>query len=157
METYFDTGILTPLNDINVTKDSAVKTEFNVFLNYVNILEGIKTQIKNVHWASLKLPNRDKRGAHLYLDDFVDIVGDFQDTVAESAIGITGVSFDFNTVSGTPFNASSTKELMQYIKEKTLNFYANLPDSPIYAGIKSETETFINNIVIYTYRFELTE
>lgn len=56
----------------------------------MNVLEGIKTQTKNVHWASLKLPNRDKRGAHLYLDDFLEEVGDFQDLVAESAMGITG-------------------------------------------------------------------
>lgn len=155
MEPFLRGGLLTPIDDISV--EAPASNEFNIFLHFVNVLEGIKTQIKNVHWASLKLPNRDKRGAHLYLDDFVDIVGDFQDTVAESATGITGVSFDFNTVSAIPFNASSTSELMEYVKNKTTEFYNSLPTSPIYAGIKSETETFINNIVIYIYRFRLTE
>lgn len=155
MESFLRGGLLTPLEDINI--ETPASNEFNIFLNFVNILEGVKTQIKNVHWASLKLPNSDKRGAHLYLDDFVDIVGDFQDTVAESAIGITGTSFDFNIVHGTPFNVSNTSELMAYIKSKTIEFYNNLPSSSIYAGIKSETETFINNIVIYTFRFRLTE
>lgn len=155
MEPFLRGGLLTPLDDISV--EAPTSNEFNIFLHFVNVLEGIKTQIKNVHWASLKLPNSDKRGAHLYLDDFVDIVGDFQDTVAESAIGITGISFDFNTVSGIPFTATSTTQLMEYIKSKTIEFYNSLPSSPIYAGIKSETETFINNIVIYTFRFKLTE
>lgn len=155
MEPYLGGGLLTPILDIDVeSKDSS---EFNIFLDFVNVLEGIKTQIKNIHWASLKLSNRDKRGAHLYLDDFIEVVGDFQDTVAESAIGITGTSFDFNTVHGTPFSASNTTELMEYIKNKTTMFYNSLPSLPIYAGIKSETETFINNIVIYTFRFRLTE
>ena len=60
---------------------------FRFFHEYVNVLEGIKTQTKNVHWASLKLPNRDKRGAHLYLDDFLEEVGDFQDLVV---LGVGG-------------------------------------------------------------------
>ncbi len=156
MEPIFG-GLLSPIEDIESVTTPAVNTEFNLFLNYVNVLEGIKTQVKNIHWASLKLPNSDKRGAHLYLDDFVEVIGDFQDLVAENAMGITGVSFDFNTVHGTPFNASSTEELMTYIKDKTISFYTSLPDNPIYAGIKSETETFINNIIIYIYRFKLTE
>ena len=158
MDNFFlKTGVVPPIIASLDPTNPKGTNEFDIFLDFVNVLEGVKTQIKNVHWASLKLPNNDKRGAHLYLDDFVEIVGDFQDTVAESAIGITGISFEFNTVHGTPFNASSTKDLMCYIKDKTLSFYANLPETPLYAGIKSETETFINNIVIYTFRFRLTE
>jgi hypothetical protein len=130
---------------------------FNFFLTYVNVLEGIKTQIKNVHWASLKLPNSDKRGAHLYLDDFLEVVGNFQDLVAESAMGITGESFEFNTVRGVPFHASSTDELIKYIQNKTVEFYDAIPKETIYAGIKSETETFILNINQYVFRFKLTD
>lgn len=130
---------------------------FNFFLTYVNVLEGIKTQIKNVHWASLKLPNSDKRGAHLYLDDFLEVVGNFQDLVAESAMGITGESFEFNTVKGVPFHASSTNELIKYIQNKTVEFYDAIPKETIYAGIKSETETFILNINQYVFRFKLTD
>lgn len=130
---------------------------FNFFLTYVNVLEGIKTQIKNVHWASLRLPNSDKRGAHLYLDDFLEVVGNFQDLVAESAMGITGESFEFNTVRGVPFHASSTDELIKYIQNKTVEFYDAIPKETIYAGIKSETETFILNINQYVFRFKLTD
>jgi hypothetical protein len=130
---------------------------FNFFLTYVNVLEGIKTQIKNVHWASLRLPNSDKRGAHLYLDDFLEVVGNFQDLVAESAMGITGESFEFNTVRGVPFPASSTDELIKYIQNKTVEFYDAIPKETIYAGIKSETETFILNINQYVFRFKLTD
>ncbi len=130
---------------------------FRFFSNYVNILEGIKTQIKNVHWASLKLPNRGKRGAHLYLDDFLEVIADFQDLVAESAMGITGVSFEFNTVHGIPFSATSTQELMKYIQQKTKEFYEGIPDTTVCAGIKSEVETFILNINQYKFRFMLTD
>lgn len=130
---------------------------FRFILTYVNTLEGIKTQIKNVHWASLKLPNRDKRGAHLYLDDLIDIVSDYQDKMAECATGITGISIEFNSIHGTPFSAASTKELMQYITNKTKDFYDNIPNTTICSGIKSETEVFILNLNTFNYRFKLTE
>lgn len=130
---------------------------FQFFHNFVNILEGIKTQVKNVHWASLLLPNSDKRGAHLYLDDFLEVVEDFQDKIAECAMGITGVSFKMNTVYGTHFEASCTKELMDYVQRKALEFYNAIPETAICAGIKSETEVFILNINQYVFRFKLTE
>ena len=130
---------------------------FQFFHSFVNVLEGIKTQVKNVHWASLQLPNSDKRGAHLYLDDFLEVVEDFQDKVAECAMGITGVSFKMNTVHGTYFEASCTKELMDYVQRKALEFYDAIPKTSICAGIKSETEVFILNINQYVFRFKLTE
>lgn len=92
---------------------------FNFFLTYVNVLEGIKTQIKNVHWASLRLPNSDKRGAHLYLDDFLEVVGNFQDLVAESAMGITGESLNstllevFHSLLQVQMNSSSIYKTKQ--------------------------------------------
>lgn len=156
IETFGD-NLLTGFNEELSIGEYKSSNMFNFFQNYVNILEGVKTQIKNIHWASLKLPNRDKRGAHLYLDDFLEVVGDFQDKVAECAMGITGTSFDFNTVHGIAFNASSTRELMMYIQDKTKEFYEGISDKTICSGIKSETEVFIVNINQYQYRFSLTD
>lgn len=150
--------LIPPLKeDITEEENTMGNSLFHFFHTYVNVLEGIKTQIKNVHWASLKLSNVDKRGAHLYLDDLLEEVEDFQDLVAESAMGITGVSFDFNTVHGTPFSTSSTSELMDYIKNKSTEFYSSIPQTPICAGIKSETETFILKINQFVFRFNLTK
>lgn len=127
-----------------------------LFVDYINVLEGVKTKIKNLHWSAKKLPNSDKRGAHLYLDDFLDVVSDFQDTVAESSQGQYGV-MDTNAVSGVPFQCSSPKELMNYVEERTAAFYISIPEGPISSGVKSETETFIKNVEKYKYLFDLTE
>ena len=151
-----------PVDFMNDYHESTVEEnkEFNLFKffqDFVNVLEGIKTQIKNIHWASLKLPNRDRRGAHLYLDDLVELVDKFQDFVAESAMGITNVSFEFNSVYGHSFQCSTTQELMDYIIKETTRFYDSIPDKTICVGIKSETETFILNLNQFVYRFKLTE
>lgn len=156
IETFGD-NLFEDFKDEIVKKEDKDEDLFRFFHSFVNILEGIKTQTKNVHWASLKLPNRDKRGAHLYLDDFLEVVADFQDKVAECAMGITGVSFDFNSVHGTPFNATSTAEFIKYVQDKATEFYNGIPETAICAGIKSETEVYILNINQYVYRFKLTE
>ena len=126
------------------------------FVDYICVLEGVKTKIKNLHWAAKRLPNSDKRGAHLYLDEFLSVTSDFQDTVAESSQGIL-VIMDLNAVSGIPFDASSPKDLMDWIKGKTVEFYDSIPEGSLYAGIKSETEVYIKDITKYCYLFQLTE
>lgn len=137
-------------------RDDIGNSELMFFITYINTLEGIKTKIKNLHWAAKRLSIQDKRGAHLYLDDFLDIVAGFQDTVAESSQGILGI-MELNDVIGTPVPVISPKELLIYVKDKTIRFYDNIPSSSIYSGIKSETETFIKDINKYTYLFQLTE
>lgn len=137
-------------------RDDIGNSELMFFITYINTLEGVKTKIKNLHWAAKRLPIQDKRGAHLYLDDFLDIVAGFQDTVAESSQGILGI-MELNDVIGTPVPVISPKELLTYVKDKTIRFYDNMPSSSIYSGIKSETETFIKDINKYTYLFQLTE
>lgn len=126
------------------------------FVQYICVLEGIKSKIKNLHWSAEKLPSSDKRGAHLYLDDFLGIVSDFQDTVAESSSGIYG-SMPMNCIEGIGFSASSTDDLMNYVKDKTMPFYMTLEGDPRLAGIKSETEVFIKDIQKYIYLFRLTK
>lgn len=126
------------------------------FIGYLNILEGMKTKIKNFHWAAKKLSNADKRGTHLYLDEFLDIVSDFQDKVAESYQGILG-EMNVDSIAGVSISCSSTSELISYIIDKTTQFYNGMPTDSIYSGIKSETEVFILNLNKYKYLFRLTE
>jgi len=131
-------------------------TGLNYFIKYICILEGVKTKIKNFHWAAKNLPNNDKRGTHLYLDDLLGEVSDFQDTVAEGSSGILGF-MSIDAVCGIPVPATSTADLMSYMKNQTLSFYDNMPIGSVYAGLKSETEVFIEIINKYTYLFRLTE
>ena len=128
---------------------SGTPTGLQYFISYINVLEGAKTKIKN-------LPNADKRGAHLYLDDFLDIVAEFQDTVAESSSGILG-EMSLNAISGVSLSCTTPGELINILLDKTTSFYDNLPSGTQYVGIKSETETFIKDLTKYKYLFRLTE
>ena len=68
-------GLLTPIEDNEVNETSFNGAEF--FINFINKLEGYKTKCKNLHWAA------PKKNIHVYLDDFLEKVKDFQDILAE--------------------------------------------------------------------------
>lgn len=126
------------------------------FIAYINVLEGAKTRIKNLHWAAKRLPVNEHKGAHEYLDDFLEVVQDFQDTVAEASQGILG-HMTQEVIQGMPMEVNSPAELLRVLTDKTVSFYQEIPSETIYVGIKSETETFIVNLNKYKYLFELTE
>lgn len=148
---YTEDTLFTPLDKVESTP-----TGLQFFINYINVLEGAKTKIKNLHWGAKNLPNSDKRGAHLYLDDFLEIVGDFQDTIAESSSGILG-EMDLNAISGVGLTCTTPRDLISILIDKTTAFYENLPSGTVYTGIKSETEVFIKDLTKYKYLFRLTE
>ena len=58
-------------------------------------------------------------------------------------------------LNGIPSNAIEPNALISEIIESTLSFYSQINPTPIYAGIKSETETFIHNLNKIQYLFSL--
>ena len=126
------------------------------FIDFINVLEGAKSKIKNLHWAAKNLSNSDKRGTHLYLDDFLEVVGDFQDRIAEASSGVLG-EMGLNVISGVHFDCITPRDLIEDLLVKTKAFYTSLPEGIDYVGIKSETEVFILDLDKYKYLFRLTE
>lgn len=115
---------------------------------FLNTLEGFKTRCKNLHWSA------PKKNIHVYLDEFLEVLIGYQDALAEEYMGIKG-QFPPNIIIGTPSEATNSKFFIEGVREKTLEFYKSIPGEVLYAGIKSECETFIHNINKYTYLFSL--
>lgn len=136
--------LLTPLSE----KKYMPTTGMESFISFLNILEGYKTRIKNMHWAAFAMT------IHERLDEFLDIVSDFQDSIAEDSMGIFG-QMGPNVINGVLCDSTDPILMLTNLKAKTLSFYSTLQDKVEYAGIKSETEVFIHNLNKYTYLFKL--
>ena len=122
----------------------------NFFLSFICLLEGWKTKCKNLHWSA------NKKNIHVYLDEFLDILSDYQDSIAEDEMGIYG-KMDSNAIKGIPCGCLNAKHFIDTVKCETLQFYENISCCPELSGIKSETETFIHNINKYIYLFNLCD
>lgn len=149
MDLFIDSNILNEALG-NVKDTGSMNSNSTKFINFLNRLEGWKTKCKNLHWAS------HKKNIHTYLDDFLEVLQEYQDGLAEEEIGIYGRMLP-NVIVGISSMATNAKEFIQEIKTATLSFYEGLPQDAIHAGIRSECETFIHNINKYVYLFSLTD
>lgn len=121
------------------------------FLDFICKLEGWKTKCKNLHWAA------PKKNVHVYLDEFLEVISDYQDTVAEGIMGVLSVHLGPSDVKGDPGNAQNAQQFVDEVKAGTLSFYKQIPENPLYAGLKSECETFIQNCNKFDYLFSLCD
>lgn len=120
-----------------------------LFTDFISKLEGWKTKCKNLHWAA------PKNNIHVRLDEFLEVLSDYQDTLAEGIMGLLGVHLGPNDISGDPGNTDNATDFINQVKTETLSFYNSIPSDIQYCGLKSETETFIYNINKFTYLFSL--
>ena len=144
----FEDNLLTPIIENKDKSSELIGAQF--FINFINKLEGFKTKCKNLHWAA------PKKNIHVYLDEFLGILSDYQDSVAEDYQGILG-HMQPNVIEGIKSQSLNAIDFINEVKIATETFYNNIPDDTCYVGIKSETETFIHNIFKYKYLFEISD
>lgn len=120
----------------------------NYFINYLNLLEGAKTKVKNLHWSSKGL------NIHIKLDEFLDIISDFQDLIAEETMGIYG-QIDPNIINGIKWDQVDPIAVLDDLKYKTNMVYTALGNDISFIGIKSNIEVFISNINKYKFLFSI--
>ena len=126
-----------------------ISTEQKI-INFINIIEGWKTKCKNLHWSA------PKKNIHVYLDEFLSILSDYQDSLAEEYQGIER-RIQPNEIKGNSGSATNALDFICEVRDETINFYNSLPQEPLYKGIISECETFIHNINKYKYLFGLCD
>lgn len=120
----------------------------DLFINFINVLEGYKTRIKNLHWAA------DAMNIHLRLDELLGIVSDYEDSIAEESMGMFYKMGPLD-IKGYECQDANPTSMLQSLKNRTAMFYNNLSEDSKFAGLKSETEVFIHDLNKYTYLFSL--
>lgn len=137
------------MNDVpTISKSETNGNPTDLYINFLCQIEGWKTKCKNLHWAA------QNDSIHRRLDDLADVLSSYQDALAEDYMGINGrVRPDILT--GISSNAIEPNTFISEIIENTSGFYSQIDSSVVYAGIKSETETFIHNLNKIKYLFSL--
>lgn len=97
-----------------------------------------------------------KKNIHVYLDDFLTILSDYQDSLAEEMMGILG-QMQPNAVKGNPSEVLNANDFINEVCSEVCSFYQSIPKDACYCGIRSECETFIHNCHKYKYLFSLCD
>lgn len=126
-------------------------SDTQVYIDFLCRLEGWKTRCKNLHWAA------PKKNIHVYLDEFLGVLSDYEDSLAEDIMGVLGSRLSPTSINGTSCLSDNALDFISEVSTATIIFYKKISDNPNYVGIKSETETFIHNIKKYNYLFNLCD
>ena len=137
------------MNDVpTISKSETSGNPTDLYINFLCQIEGWKTKCKNLHWAA------QNDSIHRRLDDLADVLSSYQDALAEDYMGING-RIRPDILTGISSNAIEPNTFISEIIENTLSFYSQIDSNVVYAGIKSETETFIHNLNKIKYLFSL--
>lgn len=122
----------------------------DIVLEFLGRLSGFISRAKSLHWAA------KGKDIHEYLDGLWKELYEFQDTVAEGFMGISG-QFASQEVPYLPAEEKTDPQaFIREVESRTLEFYEKLPaEDPRYKGLTGETESFIQTIEKYKYLFGL--
>lgn len=125
---------------------------YGVFVDYANFLEGVKTRTKNIHWGELD------NSKHVYLDDLIDELSDYEDKIMEagqSGFGRFGDGEVNGEVNGEEIEENEPIELIDLIIERTKDFHEAIKDNIDYVGEMSWIEDFLATLKQTKYRLQL--
>lgn len=132
----------------NVEFEKAKDLMYGVFVDYANFLEGVKTRTKNIHWGELD------NSKHVYLDDLIDELSDYEDKIMEA--GQSGFGrFGDGEVNGEEIEENEPIELIDLIIERTKDFHEAIKDNIDYVGEMSWIEDFLATLKQTKYRLQL--
>ena len=75
---------------------------------------------KNLHWAA------PKKNIHVYLDEFLAVLSDYQDSLAEEYQGLLG-HMQPNAIKGIVSNTLNALDFIKEVKTGTELFYSKIP------------------------------
>ena len=125
--------INTLFSEVNIKTNKEETTQISTeqfFINFINKLEGFKTKCKNLHWSA------SKKNIPVYLDDFLSVMSDYQDSIAEDYQGILG-HMNPNVIEGIKSQSLNAIDFIKEVDIATETFYNNIPNDTCYVGIKS--------------------
>lgn len=128
--------------------EKSERKDKSIFNTYLNLLEGAKTRLKNIHWGE------EDNSKHVYLDDLSENVSEFEDKIAEAGQAGFG-RFKDGEIQGDEVEESDPIAICQMIFDKTVEFRKELAGRDEYNGEVSWIDDFLATLKQSKYRLQL--
>lgn len=116
-------------------------------IDYINVLHGYTTAIKNLHWSS------NTMSEHKLCDDIADSIASNEDEIAEICQGIYG-QIGKNELKPIQYTISTTKSMLEDLLKETESFYEKIEGNE-FIGLRSVVENFLGEINKFQYLIKL--
>lgn len=118
-----------------------------IVISFLNTLEGYKTALKTLHWASKNISE------HELWDTVYSKISDVEDKTAEVAQGVFG-RFSLNVLAPVKYTVKNSKATLKDLIKTTQEFHSRL-DSKEWVGLKGEIEGFLADLDQYIYLMDI--
>lgn len=132
----------------NVESIEKAKDKKQLFLDFINFLQGMVTRKDNLHWSELD------NSKHVYLDSVGDELNGFKDTIAEAGQSIFG-RFDANTIKAEEIEENDPLKFIKLLFERTTDFREALEGDRNYFGELSYIDDFLVKTKQSMYRLQM--
>jgi hypothetical protein len=122
----------------------------NPMVGFICLLEGFKSKIKNLHWATTEgMPEHEEYDS-LYKD-----IHDFEDDIQEQSMGMYG-QIRPDVIHPIESDSIDSISLVDSILSSVYSFYQNnLVEGIAVAGLRSSFDQFIGQMNKRKYRFNI--
>lgn len=115
---------------------------------FLCVIEGFKIKFKNLHWSA------SNKAIHTQIDDTLDIINKYEDGIAEEYQGVFA-NFEPNFLKAIEVMINEPKAALKALMANVKSFYFSIPEDFDYVGIKGNCESFISELNIQLYLYNL--
>lgn len=127
-----------PVDDEQVSPQEAI-------LNYLKFLEGIRINIKGIHWSTRETKT------HKVSSDLIKILDELQDSIAEDMQGFYGMRLKVGDLIPTDSKLESLPDIIKVVLNETIVLKASIVDIDGLDGIVSILDSAMHDLNVGRY------
>ena len=114
-------------------------------LEFLSAMEGYHSLLKTIHWSTTN------KAEHTLVDDIDEDVLEFEDRVAEAAMGRLNMRFNVKELKTMMPEASNLENMLSELEADIIKLKDEMGDSSEYAGMHNILDEFLEKVYTWNY------
>ena len=126
-------------------KQTNGKMEKKSIVDFLSALEGYHSLLKTIHWSTTNKPE------HLLTDDIDEEVLEFEDRIAEEAMGKLNTRINVGELKTLMPDAKELGPMLTELENDIIKLMNEIGDAPTYCGMINILEEFMEKVSTWNY------
>lgn len=132
-------------DDISDEQQDELLTPAEAILNFLKNLEGVRTNLKEIHWST------KKTSVHNITSDFMKAVDEMEDEIAEDMQGLYGIRICIGQLVPVEWHKENLDMLIIDLLDLTITLKASINGVPGLSGVVSILDDFMHKMNKFGY------
>lgn len=119
--------------------------ERKTILDFLSALEGYHSLLKTIHWST------SNKSEHLLSDDIDDEILDFEDRIAEAAMGKLNTRFTIGELKTLMPEAKTIESMLKELENDIVKLKKDIGEDTDYSGMHNILDEFLEKVYSWNY------